>query len=229
MEKETKKKSKVLDILETIFYVLLLVGIVVLIFIFFGLKGIVIAGGSVLAFYIIGTIICKIDEKKEREYRDNYITEKIIEDNIFGQMKFEKDSLKNRLICADFKISFGEYKPVIEIVDYEEKDKEIYFRSLEYLYSKHEEIAESLLEEFLDAYGNVSKEKSKEKITYEILKKNFGIERICMGKIDIDYPEKLVIMVEGNPNKNKLFTNYYINPTAYMDCETREIYYSLED
>lgn len=186
-------------------------------------------------------IVIKIDKKEEKEYCGQYIIEMVIKDKTFGEIKFEKDTLKNELTCKSFKIPFGKYNPRIQIYNYEEKDEEIYLRSLEHVYSKQEEIIENLLETVLEGYSN-----SKE-LTPDTLKENFDIDFISIEKYgdcfledllegaiaeneeNIVYwreePKHLVAAVEGKLN----FKSYYRFPIAYMDCKTKKICYILSE
>ena len=191
-------------------------------------------------------ISIKKDEKRRKEYHDNNVTERVIKDKTFGEIKAEFDALKNELTCTNFQKSFGKYNPIIKIKNYEEKNKEFYFRSLEYLYGKQEEIIKTFFEGFLSAYNHVKE------ITPALLEENFDIEEIFItegsecaiedhvgleGAVDSSYPkeygehdfEGLVAVVVSNPNKNKLLSNYYMYPVAYMDCKTKRICYTIEE
>lgn len=238
-------KQIVRGILEKLIYVIVMVAIVGMIIIFRvwdnGPVKLLILAIPFLIIVICLFIGVKRDEKKEKEYRNKYVTEVIINDKVFGEMKFEKDSNKNELSCKNFKVLFGQYNPTVHIQDYDENNNELYFRSLEYIYGKQQEIIETLFEGFLEAYSN-----SKE-VTPDTLRENFAIEKITICKCDEYFLEgayfikdaeafeidagEWVIAVCGNPNKNKLYGNYYSSkyPVAYMDCSTKQMYYVLEE
>lgn len=238
-------KQIVCNILGKLIYAIVMVAIVGMIIIFRVLdngpvKLLILA----IPFSII--VIClfigvKRDEKKEKEYRNKYVTEVIINDKVFGEMKFEKDSNKNELTCKRLKVPFGQYNPTVQIQEYDESNNELYFRSLQCLYGRHQEIIETLFNGFLEAYSG-----SKE-VTPDTLRENFAIENITICKCDEYFLEgayfikdaeafeinwgEWVIAVCGNPNKNKLYGNYFSSkyPVAYMDCSTKQMYYVLEE
>lgn len=184
-------------------------------------------------------IAVKRDDKKEKEYHEKYITELVIEDKVFGDVKFEKDSNQNTLTCKCFPKSFGKYNPIIEIQGYDENSQELCFRSLEYIYGMSEEIIETFLEGFLEAYA------SSKEVTRDRLEQNMDIEGIVLSRCDeyflegtslikgeaLEAPEgNWILCVCSNPNKNKLFKDYYGSfPALYMDCRTRKMCYVLEE
>ena len=247
-ESKMKKKSKIRDILETIFYIGF--ALIALTFIALGLgmmgRRSLFIICPILIIIVCLTISIKKDEKRKKEYRYKNVTESIIEDKTFGEIKVELDTLKNELTCTNLKKLFGKYNPIIRIENYEEKNREFCFRSLEYLYSKQEEIIKTFFEGFLSAYAHVKE------ITPASLEENFGIEEILItdsskcaiedhvvlsGAVDStctkEYEEhdfeKFVAVVVSNPDKNKLFGGYYMYPVAYMDCKTKQICYTVED
>ena len=112
---------------------------------------------------------------------------------------------------------------------------------IKYVYRKQEEIIENLFKGFLESYANSNE------VTPDTFKENFAIDYIniekrgeyfledvlMMDDTDCDFmdgnSEDLVVVVVGNPNKNKRFHNYYQIPIAYMDCKTKKMCYTLED
>ncbi len=193
-----------------------------------------------LVIVVALSISVKRDEKKEKEYKDKYVEEVVINDKVFGEMKFQKDNNLNTLRCDDFKQTFGTYHLEIKIEDYDENEQELYFRSLECLYNRQEEIIETLFEGFVEAYSN-----SKE-VTHDKLKENFAIKKIVIDKCD-EYlleeaevieedegfefePDDYIATVYCDPNQNKLFRDYYAKyPMAYLHCKSKKIIYVLEE
>lgn len=185
----------------------------------------------------------KKTEKKEKEYRDKHISEIIINDKVFGKIKFERDAHLNQLCCKNFNMPFGKYNPTIEIEDYDANNNELYFRSLEYLYSMQQEVSHTLFDVFWESYST-SKEVTKDK-----LDSTFDIKRIEICKCDENFssylleegelikgdcpefcPEDWIIIVSCEPDKNNVFHNYYaLKPIAYMDCKTKNICYMLDE
>lgn len=124
-----KKRTKARDILETIccwgiiiaFGLLLILALLVrfLTVIDSSMESLVLRLMAVAAVIFATCIFIniKIYEKQEKEYRDEYIIEMVIEDKTFGEIKFEKDILEkeNELTCKSFKIPFGRYNPRIKI------------------------------------------------------------------------------------------------------------------
>lgn len=193
--------------------------------------------------FVIGVIVLfiavKRDDKKAKEYHVKHITELVIGDKVFGDVKFEKDSNQNTLTCKSFPKSFGKYNPTIEIQGYDENSQELCFRSLEYIYGMSEEIIETFLEGFLEAYA------SSKEVTRDKLEQNMDIEGIVLSRCDEYFLEETtfikgdaleasegnwILCVSSNPNKNKLFKDYYGSfPVLYMDCRTKKMCYVLEE
>ena len=233
-----KNKSKILEVLEIIFYIIISIAIISSIIFFIYRKGL----RSLLVICPIAIIIIalsisiKRDKKKEKAYRDQYVSKVILADKTFGEIEFEKDILHNTLTCMKFKMLFGDYDPVICIESYREEDMELYFRSLEHLYSKQDEIISNLKKNFREAYPESA----------EVTPENLKIDRITIQRYgdccieDADWvdgedfldknPDDMVIVVVGDPNKNtKLTGSYGSFPVVYMDCSTRKTCYTMED
>ncbi len=225
-----KNKSKILEGLETVFYITISLAIIAsIIFSIYkmGLKSLlVICPISIIIVAL--SISIKRDNKKEKAYRNQNISKVIIVDKTLGEIEFEKDTLKNTLTCMKFKMLFGNYDPVICIENYREEENELYFRSLEHLYSKQEEIIYNLKKNFREAFPESA----------EVTPENFKIDHIEIQRYRDCYIEDavcvnrddMVVVVVGNPNKNTKLTGFYGSfPVAYMDCNTKKICYTMEE
>lgn len=179
--------------------------------------------GVIIAVAVVAFISIKRDDKKKKDYADKNMTEKVIEDSFFGQMKFSYDSRKNELTYEDFEPAFCGNKPTVKIHNYSEQDEKLCFRSLEYLYGRQAEILSGMINEFCESYGDITEDEAKE---------NISIEWIIFEKLDDYYKEKicdsdeLFITVEG---KYMGGSEYYQLPCAFMNCATKEIFYSVEE
>lgn len=228
-----KKKSKVVDFLETIFYgafalaimAWMLYGLYKL-----GLKSLFIVI-PISAILICLTISCKKDARKEKKYHDKYITEEVITDKIFGEIKFKYDTAKMQL-TGKLGVLFGEYNPTIIISDFQKSDIEGHLRALEYLYSVQDVIIKNLLNQFLEIYSESTKstkKASKEDFNIRNIRIEKRGERFLESVIEFegeyfaadDNPNELVIIVEPETSRNCGFL------VAYMDFESKKICYAL--
>lgn len=199
--------------------------------------------GAILIVGIVLFILIKRDEKKQKEYCEKHVTEIVINDKFFGEVKCEKDNNLNSLSCKNLNRPFSKYNPKIVVEEYEERNNELYFRSLECVYSIQQEIATTMMDAFLEMYG------SEKEVTRETLKQNFEIDGISIYKcmehfneyflaegelVKGEVPEfqegDWVLVVSSAPNKNKLFHDFYsFEPTLYMNCRTKIMCYVMEE
>lgn len=222
-------KSKVLYILETIFYTVMSVGVLGILVMgairILGIVGAAVAFGVLVAVCILLNISIKKEDRQKEQYAEKYISQIILENEAFGAMRFEKDSHKNTLTCGERRFSFGNYHPIIELEGQgEEGEKEVFFRNLGYIQGRQEEIINKLLELLVDE-GLAS---------WEELQKRFAVERIRMQKYDVylagedpldGSPEDRILSVEGSSG----IEDYPFVPMAYVNCSTHEIDYVLHD
>lgn len=102
----------------------------------------------------------KRERKKERLYKEKYITEVSIEDAFFGKMTFEDDSFKGHMRSAELHFpKFGaDVLDTLYIEGYNESDREKIFRAFQGIYEHQNEILDALCPELLDIaeeYGEV--------------------------------------------------------------------------
>lgn len=145
-----KSKSKIKDIIETIFYSIFALAFVIIIFLILwnmGLKSLFIIC-PVSAIIIFLAVSTQKDQKKEREYNKKYIKEKTIQNSFFGPIKIIEDCSKKASIIKRINILFGKDNPEIIINNYDKEKINIYFESLEYIYNLQEKIIEKLTKLF---------------------------------------------------------------------------------
>lgn len=96
--------------------------------------------------FVIYLITVAIPRKKERIYREKYITEVEFEDGFFGKMKFEYNSEHKILYQTEIHLpTFGAGDPeLFFIAGYNESDREKIFRSLRGIYEHQSEIIDAL-------------------------------------------------------------------------------------
>lgn len=92
------------------------------------------------------------DRKKEKLYKEKYVTEVSIEDAFFGKMTFEDDSNKSRMRSAELHFpKFGaDVLDTLYIEGYTEADREKIFRAFQGVYEHQDEILDALSPELLD-------------------------------------------------------------------------------
>lgn len=234
-----KKKNKILDALETIVYLLgamALAGLFLLGLWRMGIVGLIIV---VLITVVIILLVLSIkkDEKRKREYDEKYKTSLIFKDSFFGETTFIKDSKKNELISKDFSMPFGNHETEIRITDYDENNHEFYFRDLEYLFRRADEILDRMQSGFIEWYAD------SQKVTVNELKENFVIDSISIEKYeeyfffdmlfvdeDKDFdvnPGDLVMVIAGNlDNENMSLPQ---QPTIYINCKTKKLCYAMAE
>lgn len=94
-----------------------------------------------------------VERKKERQYKEKYITEVIIEDEFFERIVFENDRLKDKLHATEKNFPPFGAKALEElyIEGYTENDREKIFRALRGIYEHKDEILSQLYDEVLEA------------------------------------------------------------------------------
>ena len=95
---------------------------------------------------VIYVIIVAIPRRKERIYRERYVTEVEFEDVFFGKMKFEFNSEHKILYQTEVNLPpFGAGVPELFFVaEYNETDREKIFRALRGIYEHQNEIIDAL-------------------------------------------------------------------------------------
>ncbi len=94
----------------------------------------------------------KRERKKERLYKEKYVTEVSIEDAFFGKITFEDDSFKGHMRSAELHFpKFGaDVLDTLYIEGYNEADREKIFRAFQAIYEHQNEILDALSPELLD-------------------------------------------------------------------------------
>lgn len=177
---------------------------------------------SILIFVLV--IKDKKDIKKKEKYKKDFVSEETIEDIKFGKVVFEKDSNTNKLYCKHLNFLFGKYNPEIEIYEYDERYKELYFRNLEKLYDNQEKILKDYYDAIKGFCDNWNEQDSNgNPISGEYIKENFDISCICIYKDK----EEIIITLWGG------FYDYDYNilgchgVTAEIHCNSKEVFYDL--
>lgn len=234
-------KSKIIEGLKTVFYITFAAAVLVWAGLIFWRLGVV---RSVIILALIGLAVTalhisiKRDEKRQKEYQERCLSEITIEDEVFGALKFTKDSKNNEVVCRNPGISFGKSHPAFRITGYEEENKALYFRSLEYVCSIEAEILETFSQILLEGYPDLAQ------VDAGVLQSALTVEYIDMEKCgeymledqniwagDDSFgvnPEDWVVIVEGIQDKDKLPNGYRASPAAYINCRTKQICYVLE-
>ncbi|MDR0964179.1 MAG: hypothetical protein LBM60_06160, partial [Clostridium sp.] len=151
-----------------------------------------------------------------------------LEDPYFGKMTFTLDDNDGRhdLIDGKTEVMFGRYNPDLGIDNYEESKKELYFRSLEYVYSIQNEIITYFYEDTKSLCDEWEKHfENGDPITKEYIEEEFEITSIDIRPSG----EDVTIKVWGWPpevDSVSLFGDH--NFYAEIDCTTKEIYYGFE-
>ncbi len=231
--KEKKKsdksmKSRIWDFCTTVFYGLIsILGLGFIVFHIYrawGIAGLIVVPCLIaLGCFLLSRSIKKEERRKEK-YREKYISQVVLEDKVFGSLLFERDSAEDTLTCSEKKIPFGNYFPVLEL-DGPASEQETFFRNLEYLCGRHEEITESLWEVLLEDLS-VSREEALKK--YYISKIHMQkYNEYLAGEDPLDgMPEDWIISVETASDMEG-YKSYTFLPAAYLNCRTREITYVL--
>lgn len=150
----------------------------------------------IILWWVITITVCEItfrhDEKKrrqrEKEYREKYISDLIIENKTYGKMHFEKDSFKDCIELVEINLpDFGKNKiDSFKIYSYDENKKDIYFRSLDYLYSNAQKIFDELCDMVKERYEDedisVSIEDIKKQLYVDYIKMHINDENECIAE-----------------------------------------------
>lgn len=175
---------------------------------------------------IMGHLILNKDKKKDTEF--------ILEVPGGGNLTF-KENKDNRWRCDSSECLFEKYNPTI-IIEYKEKDNELYKEIFEYIYLNKENI-ESKLKELYDyqkqeidkdfKISHISSSTPQKLISYIASLKDIGVE-----VLNIDNLEKII----SNSNEDDIFIKISSEilgseeyATAYINCRTKEICYCHDD
>ena len=224
-EKEKSEKSKIWDFCTTVFYDLALIlglGFIVFrIYLAWGIAGLILVPCLIALICLLLSRSIKKDERRKEEYREKYISQVILEDRVFGSMLFERDSAKDTLTCREKKIPFGNDFPVLQL-DGPASEQETFFRNLEYVCEKHEEILENLLELVQESFS-VSREDALKKYYISLIHMQKYNEYLA-GEDPLEgMPGDWILSVETDSDME----GYQFLPAAYLICRTRDITYVL--
>lgn len=181
---------------------------------------------SVIVWWIISALLLnhevKTANKEAKEYREKFISTEIIENDKFGKVSFEKDSKTNELYCECFSLPFGNFNPSIYIIDYNDKFKTLYLKSLEEIYDNQEKILNDYYNEakkFCDNWDE--KDSDGNSISIEYIKKNLSVDDIDIFESD----DEITIVINGNFEDTNILGGHTV--TASINCNTKEIIYDL--
>lgn len=193
-----------------------------------GLKSLfIICPVSIIIIFL--AISIKKDGKKEKDYHNKYITEKIMENKFFGKIKIIEDFSKKILVIKNIQISFGKDKPEVKIQNYIKENNNIYFNSLEHIYIEQEEIIKKLIAVFLSQSDeqiekfkvmSISTNNKKTLIEY-----NNQIIRNDEFKIFVNnsLDEDIFFEITSDIGYDELYG------IAYINCRTKEKFYLLDN
>ncbi len=165
------------------------------------------------------------DEKKrkqrEKEYREKYISDLIIEDKTYGRMNFELDSFEERIELIEINLPEFGNDTIDEFIIYEyhESKKDIYFRSLDYIYENSQKILEGLCEMAKDVYDS-------EDITINIedIRNQLSVSWI---EISLNDKDECIVEMHGGVNNDICDHIAEHGVTACINCTAEEFdYYS---
>lgn len=171
-------------------------------------------------------ISTKISRKKERLYKEKYVTETVIEDEFFGRIVFENDSFKNMLHATELNFPpFGaDVLEELYIEDYNENDREKIFRALRGIYEHKDEILNELYDEVLECAEEYEEtDENGEPYTPEKIR-----ERVYMWWTRVyNSANSLVIVMECSLTEGELDLGGHGIETV-IDVDNREISFTLE-
>lgn len=243
IRKENKMK-KFMDILAVILFFIWLFVLIVLHFaiggvikqqfpknfaenLIYGILGIAAWWGLMIGVYTVWSrISAKIERKKERIYKEKYVTEVIIEDDFFGRIVFENDSFKGRLHATEMNFPpFGaEALEEFYIEGYTENDREKIFRALRGIYEHKEEILDRLCDEVLEFVEEYEEtDENGEPYTPEIIRERVYIwwTRVYNGE------HSLSVVMECSLTEGELELGGHGIETV-IDVDDRELSFTLE-
>lgn len=167
-----------------------------------------------------------VEQKKERLYKKKYITEVIIEDEFFGRIVFENDSLKGRLHAAEINFPPFGAKALEEfyIEGYTENDREKIFHALRGIYEHKDEILSQLYDEVLEAaeaYGE--SDENNEPYTLEKMR-----ERVYIWWTRVyNSEDSLYVVMECSLAEGELELGGHGIETV-IDVDNRELDFTME-
>lgn len=224
------KKDKIKNRMKQIGFYFWMFILCVILFLFFvttqaiGWDAILFTVGLLVVWILITAAVLVFRDRKAIFAKKKALEEVSFYDSKFGKLKFVKDvnDIHGDLACAALNISFGKYSPEIEIRNYKEENRELYFKSLGYVYEIQNEIIDNLYKEAADYCADwEERDDNGNPITYEYIKENFYIGHMT---IEMEAGDVL-ITVWGIPGDG-LLGDHSIN--AHINCTTKKAEYLLE-
>lgn len=181
---------------------------------------------SLLAAWFIITVVAFIisDRKSNSNKKSVKVQEDvIIESARFGKLKFVKSQYDNSndLRCDNVNVPFGDYNPSIEIRNYKEENRGLYFEGLEYVYDIYDEILDNFYKEavtYCSEWGESDEDGNP--ITYDYIKDNFEVTNIFVDM----YNEDVIVTIWGWPGDDLLSEH---NLSAEINCTKKTMDYKL--
>lgn len=228
--KKRIQKNKIKDkIKQIIFYIWMFI-LCAILFSFYvtvkaiGWKSIIFPVGLLVVWVLITAAVLVFQDRKAVFVKKKVLEEVFFDDPKFGKLKFVKDlnDKDSDFNCDALNISFGKYNPGIIIRNYKEENKELYLRSLGYVYDIQNEIINNLYNEAADYCANWDEcDENDNPITYEYIKDNFYIGHMTIEIEDGD----VLITIWGFPGDG-LLGEHSIN--AHINCTSKKVDYLLE-
>ncbi len=228
--KKRKQRDHIKDILKKIVFYFWMFILCVILFSFYvtvqaiGWNAILFPIGLLVVWGLITAAVLVFQDRKSIFAKKKVSEEVIFDDSNFGKLKFVKDKndKDSDLICKALNFPFGKYNPGIAIRNYQEENRELYFRGLGYVYEIQNEIINNLYNEATNCCANWGEcDDNGNPITYEYIKENFYIGHITIGMEAGD----VLITVWGFPGEG-LLGEHSID--AHINCTSKEAEYLLE-
>ena len=168
----------------------------------------------------------RLNEEKERLYKEKYITELIIEDGFFGRIVFEYDTFRNELDSMEMNFPPFGVKALEELYigGYTENDREKIFRALRGIYEHKDEILSRLYDEVLEAaeaYGE--SDENNEPYTLEKIR-----ERVYIWWTRVyNSEDSLYVVMECSLTEGELELGGH-GIEAVIDVDNRELHFTME-
>ncbi len=214
---------------EFIFYFWMFI-LCVILFLFYatvqavGWKNIIFPVSLLVIWIVITAIFFIVQQRKSIFVKKKVFEEVVIEDLRFGTLKCmkEKNNNDSDLKCDTLNLYFGKYNPEIEIKNYKEENRELYFSGLAYVYDIQNEIISNLYKEATDCCTNWEEcDENGNPITYEYVRDNFYIGSMIIEINDGD----VMVIIRGWPGDGLLGEH---DIGAYINCTKKTVDYTLE-
>lgn len=169
----------------------------------------------------------QVIEKKD-EYHKKYITDIVIKDSKFGEMSFEHDSHEGNLVAVLVDLpKFGKHMITeLAIGDYDEKNNDLYFRSLDNVYSHVDEIINGCCDMVKECYDDEDiRDSDGNLISMEYIEETLSLEYVY---ISLNDKGECVVEIHGGMENN---ISDHINEhgvSAIINCNKNEYEYTSD-